>query len=300
VWGSALLRSTRVELGRIGVWAGGLWRDRSRIAEAQEVASQLEELGYGTLWLSGGHKGPLYDLFEPLLDATKTMTIASGIASIWHTAPEVARDTFADFEAAFPGRFLLGLGVSHAPFVEQSGAKYEHPYTQMVEYLDALDRGPRAVPKDRRILAALGRRMLLLAAERSLGAHPYFVPIEHTFLARETLGEGPLLAPEQAVVVDSDRQTALSVARRYLDVYLALPNYTSNLRDLGFSSADLEPPGTEETADRLVFTGEAASIANRVGEQFAAGADHVCLQVLTADSSRFPRAEYEKLARVLI
>lgn len=288
-----------MELGRVGVWAGGPWRDRSRTAEAQEVAAELEALGYGTLWLSGGHKGPLYDLFRPLLDATKTMTIASGIASIWHTAPEVAKDTFADFESTYPGRFLLGIGVSHAPFVEGTGATYEHPYEQMIAYLDALDRRPRPVPKERRILAALGPRMLRLAAERSLGAHPYFVPVEHTAFAREVLGEGPLLAPEQAVVFERDRETALRVAREHLAVYLRLPNYTMNLRRLGFFDADLELSGSEATADRLVFMGDAKTIADRVQGHFVAGADHVCLQIFSADASRFPRGEYAQLAALL-
>lgn len=289
-----------MELGRIGVWAGGPWRDRDRVAEAQDVVAVLESLGYGTLWLSGGFKGPIQNLYEPLLDATKTMTIASGIASIWHTSPDVAKDAFAEFEKAYPGRFLLGIGASHAPFVERSGESYDHPYAHMVEYLDALDQGPRPVPANRRILAALGPRMLRLGAERSLGAHPYFVPVEHTEIAREILGEGPLLAPEQAVVVERDRETALRVAREHLKVYLALPNYTSNLRRLGFTDADLEPPGSASTADRLVFMGDARTVAHRVGEHFSLGADHVCLQVLAADASVFPRDEYAQLAEVLV
>lgn len=288
-----------MNLGRIGVWASGPWRDRTRVAEAQDMAAELEDLGYGTVWLSGGFKGPIRDLFDPLLEATKTMTIASGIASIWHTAPDVAKVAFSEFESKYPGRFLLGIGASHAAFVEGSGTSYEHPYTRMVEYLDALDKGPRPVPMERRILAALGPRMLRLAAERALGAHPYFVPVEHTAFARETLGEGRLLAPEQAVVVERDRETALRVARAHLNVYLALPNYTSNLRRLGFTDAELEPPGAETTADRLVLMGDAATVADRVGEHFAAGADHVCLQVLAADSSRFPLCEYRQLARTL-
>jgi probable F420-dependent oxidoreductase len=294
-----LIRSTGMELGRIGVWAGGPWRDRNRVAEAQDVAAELESLGYGTLWLSGGFKGPIQDLFEPLLDATKTMTIASGITSIWHTPPDVAKAAFAEFERAFPGRFLLGIGASHATYVERSGTSYDHPYTHMVEYLDALDEGPRPVPTERRILAALGPRMLRLSADRSLGAHSYFVPVEHTKLARQTLGDRPVLAPEQAVIVERDRQTALRAAREYLNVYLALPNYTSNLRRLGFTDADLEPPGPESTADRLVFMGDAPTVARRVGEHFSAGADHVCLQVFATDPSRFPRSEYAELAELL-
>ncbi len=289
-----------MELGRIGVWAGGPWRDRDRVAEARDVAAELESLGFGTLWLSGGYKGPIQGLFEPLLDATKTMTIASGIASIWHTSPDVAKDAFAEFEKAYPGRFLLGLGASHAPFVERTGVVYDRPYSHMVDYLDALDQGPRPVPADRRILAALGPRMLRLGAERSLGAHPYFVPVEHTEFARKILGKGPLLVPEQAVVVERDRETALRVAREYLKVYLALPNYTSNLRRLGFSEDDLEPPGPASTADRLVFMGDAQTVAHRVGEHFSLGADHVCLQVFAADAGRFPLNEYAQLAEVLL
>ncbi len=282
------------------MWAGGPWRDRSRVAEAQEVASELETLGYGTLWLSGGYKGPFRDLFEPLLDATKTMTIASGIVSTWHTSPDVAKETFFEFESTYPERFLLGIGASHAPYVERTGNAYEHPYAHVVDYLDALDAGPRPVPKDRRVLAALGPRMLRLAGERSLGAHPYFVPVEHTRVARDTLGPGPLLAPEQAIVVDQDREVALRVAREYLDVYLNLPNYTSNLRHLGFTDADLVPPGSESTAERLVFMGDAADVASRVPAHFVAGADHVCLQVLAADPGQFPRAEYAQLAKALL
>jgi len=250
--------------------------------------------------MSGGFRGPIDEMFRPLLEATTKMTVASGIASIWHTPAEEASATFSEFEDRYPGRFLLGLGASHQVFVEGSGQAYLHPYRHMAEYLDALDTKAPAVPRQRRILAALGPRMLELARARTAGAHSYFVPVEHTAMARSILGAQALLAPEQAVVVETDPEIARGVAREHLAVYLALPNYTNNLRRLGFSEADIEPPGTDSTVDRLVAWGDAATIASRVGSHFDAGADHVCLQVLTADSKRFARTEYAALAAALI
>jgi probable F420-dependent oxidoreductase len=188
-----------VDLGRIGVWWSGAWR----LAEhpAVDVAAELESLGYGALWSSGGFDPGFSSTFGRLLASTKRIAVASGIVSMWAGAPSDVGPAVAELEAHFPGRFLLGIGASHAPLVSD----YARPYSHMVTYLDELDALATPVPADRRVLAALGPRMLKLAAQRSAGAHPYFVPAEHTAQARSILGPAPLLAPEVAVVLESDR-----------------------------------------------------------------------------------------------
>jgi len=290
-----------VNLGQIGIWCGGVWRVDEHAAEAGDVAAELERLGYGTLWLSGGFTPGFTGRFRMLLDATSRISVASGILSIWLASPAEAAKGFAELEAAHPDRFLLGLGVSHAPAVESRGESYTRPYSRMVRYLDDLDRQEPLVPADRRVLAALGPRMLTLAARRAAGAHPYFVPPEHTARAREILGDGPLLAPEQAVVLETDPALARQIARSHTEYYLSAPNYTSNLRRLGFGDADLEGGGSDRLIDAVVAWGDVATVAERVREHHQAGADHVCVQVLTATSGEaFPRAEYRALAEALL
>ena len=202
---------------------------------------------------------------------------------------------FRSLDAQYPGRFVLGLGASHAPLVEN----YTRPYSRMVAYLDTLDVAGPEVGKDRRMLAALGPRMLELARDRAAGAHPYFVPVEHTAHARTILGKGPLLAPEVTVVLESDPTTARNLARTFTAGYLTLPNYANNLRRLGFGDEDLAGGGSDRLVDAVVAWGDVDAVASRVQEHRAAGADHVCIQVLPIRDS-FPVTAYRELAPALL
>lgn len=219
---------------------------------------------------------------------------------IWHSTPPQTTSAVADLDRAFPGRFLLGLGASHAPRVEGEGRRYVRPYSRMVSYLDGLDAERPPIPQDRRVLAALGPRMLRLAADRSAGAHPYFVPVEHTALARESLGRGPLLAPEQAVVLEADPDAARAIARRHMAGYLRLPNYTDNLGRLGWDEDDLADGGSDRLVDAIVAWGGVEQIRSRLCAHREAGADTVCVQVLTAEPEQFPRAQFRELAPALL
>jgi probable F420-dependent oxidoreductase len=277
----------------VGVWWSGTWRVAGDTSA--DVAAELEELGYTALWSSGGFRPGLSAHFEKLLAATTRMMVCSGIVSIWPASPEETAGAVADLDLRHPGRFVLGLGASHAAIVEN----YTRPYSQMAAYLDVLDTGGPSVAKDRRILAALGPRMLRLSAERAAGAHPYFVPVEHTALARETLGADALLAPEISVVLENDVSTARHVARTWAAGYLSLPNYANNLRSLGFGDDDLAAGGSDRLIDAVVMWGGPDRIADRVREHFEAGADHVCVQVL-APLESFPLTAYRDLAPALL
>jgi len=289
-----------MELGSVGVWGSGLWLEESRRAEAKDVAAELDELGYAALWLSAGFGQGLPTLFGELLGATRRMRIASGILSIWHATATQATDGFWALERAHPGRFLLGLGASHAPRVDADEKRYERPWSRMVGYLDELDAERPGVPPECRVLAALGPRMLRLSAERTTGAHPYFVPVEHTALARQTLGPGPLLAPEQAVVLETDPELARGLARGHMKGYLRLPNYTKNLRRLGYSDQDLDGGGSDRLVDAIVAWGDMDQIAERVRAHGDAGADSVSVQVISERPTEFPREQYRRLATALL
>jgi probable F420-dependent oxidoreductase len=282
------------ELGRFGVWWSGSWHDADN--RELNVAAELESLGYGTLWSSGGFEPGLAPRFGQLLAATDRAVVASGIASIWTTTPADVAPAVADLEERFDGRFLFGIGASHSVAVQN----YSRPYSRMVEYLDGLDAvDGRGVPQEQRVLAALGPRMLELAKERAAGAHPYFVPVEHTAYARDVLGPGPLLATEVAVVLETDRDAALKQAREYASIYLPLPNYANNLRRFGFTDEDIiEGGGSDRLIEAVIPWGDAATVAERVRAHLDAGADHVCVQVI-ADYSRFPLAAYRELAPAL-
>lgn len=283
-----------MELGRVGIWWSGSWR-----VEGTDAAAEAEELGYRTLWLSNGLGDQLSDRFGRLLSATRTAVVASGIVSIWHTPAANVTEALSRIEPGRSQRFLLGLGVSHAPLVDLLGQRYERPYERMVTYLDALDDldgGAPGVGADRRVLAALGPRMLRLAATRALGAHPYFVPVEHTARAREVLGPGPLLAPEVAVVLEADPTAARELARRYTEGYLRLPNYANNLRSLGYGEDDLAGAGSDRLVDDIVAWGDVDAIAARVRAHHEAGADHVCIQVVADMAAGFPIEAYRRLA----
>lgn len=279
-----------MRLGKVGVWWSG-WRGDPDAGSARAI----EELGYGAFWASGRFEPGLWPGFAAVLEATRHLVVASGIASIWVTPPEELADAFFELDSQYPGRFLLGLGASHAVRVHD----YARPYGHMVDYLDRLDAGARPVPHDRRLLAALGPKMLALSSLRSAGAHPYFVPVEHTRQARRLLGDGPLLAPEVTVVVERDPDAARALARTFTTHYLALPNYADNLRRLGFGDGDIAGGGSDRLVDAVVAWGDPAAVADRVRAHHEAGADHVCIQVVSADGE-FPLAAYQALARELI
>jgi probable F420-dependent oxidoreductase len=285
-----------VDIGATGIWSREL-RFHADRAEAREAAVELEELGFDALFIPDVGGDVLGSVTE-LLEATRAIPLVTGILNIWmHPAAEVAAGV-ATIEQDHPGRFLLGLGASHAAVVDAEGPpRYERPYSAMVDYLDALDAQPQAPAP--RILAALGPRMLELARERSDGAHPYLVPPEHTRLARETLGEELLLAPELSVLLDSDPDRALERARAFVSDYLRLPNYTNNLRRLGFGDGDLADGGSERLVRALVAFGEEDAVLEGVAAHRDAGADHVTLHVIGAGET-LPREDWRRLAAALL
>ncbi|MGQ4416275.1 LLM class F420-dependent oxidoreductase [Streptomyces sp. SAS_269] len=279
-------------VGRYGVWSVGLRSEdpalRGAIADA---AAELEQLGYGAAWL-GGSSAPRHAL--PLLEATSRLTVGTSIQSIWQYEAEESAAAFAEVESAHPGRFLLGLGVSHAKLAEQ----YRRPYSALVAYLDALDKA--GVPVGRRVLAALGPKTLELSRDRAAGSVPYLVTPEHTARAREILGEAPLLAPEFKVVLETDPAKARTLAREHLAMYLALPNYTNNFQRLGFTEDDLTAGGSDRLVDALYAWGPEDRIRGRITAFHEAGADHVALQIVDGgDRDNLPREAWRRLSDLL-
>ncbi|WP_159767006.1 LLM class F420-dependent oxidoreductase [Streptomyces sp. HM190] len=279
--------------GRYGIWSAGLRsEDPARRDELVEAAAELEELGFDTVWLGGS---TTVRHAVPLIEATSRLTVATGIQSIWRYEAADTAAEYAALEAAHPGRFLLGLGVSHAQLTD----RYRRPYAAMVAYLDALDAA--GVPAERRVLAALGPRMLRLSRDRAAGAHPYLVTPEHTAEARETLGAGPLLAPELKVVLEADPTRARATARAHLSFYLGLPNYTNTFLRLGFTDSDLSDGGSDRLIDAVYAWGDEDRVRARVDEFHAAGADQVALQVLDEGTTgdALPRESWRRLAALL-
>jgi probable F420-dependent oxidoreductase len=277
----------------------GVWSPQLREGDAHEVAAaaaELEELGYGAIWVPGREHDDLEERLRLLLAATERIMVATGIVSIWTHPADATAALQARLTSEFPGRFLLGLGVSHAPAV---GDRYRKPLTEMTRYLDALDAAEPPVPRTERVLAAIAPRMLELARERARGSHPYLVTPEHTRAARDALGPDALLAPEQTVVLEEDPEAARAVAQQWLARYLQLPNYVNNWLRTGFDDADIEDGGSDRLVDALVAWGGVDAIAIRVDEQRAAGADHVALQVLTSDAAQLPREQWRRLADAL-
>ncbi|MEV0381437.1 TIGR03620 family F420-dependent LLM class oxidoreductase [Nonomuraea sp. NPDC050643] len=269
-------------LGRVGVWSSTL--SGQPAAFEREAAAEMESLGYTTLWIGESPRGKEALVHSAiLLEGTRSMTIATGIANIWVRDATAAANGANALAEASGGRFVLGLGVSHAPLVSSRGHDYRKPVSAMRAYLDAMDEaeyeGPLAEPAPR-LLAALRPGMLELAAQRTYGAHPYFVTPEHTARARAVLGPGPVLAPEQTVILDTDPDSARRTARRFTATYLRLPNYVNNLRDLGFDDAEFADGGSDRLVDAIVAWGDPDTIIERVRAHLDAGADHVCVQPL--------------------
>jgi probable F420-dependent oxidoreductase len=281
-------------LGPVGIWARELRFDPDPAAIA-DAAAELDELGYRTLWIPDAG-GDVFGAVDLLLDAAPTATIATGILNIWmHEPAVVARET-ARREETHPGRFVLGLGASHAALVE----RYAKPWSAMRDYLEALDATTPAVPADNRLIAALGPRMLRLAAERSAGAHPYLVTVEHTRAAREALGAGGILAPEIPIVLDEDPARGLERARAHVADYLELPNYARNVLRMGFGEEDLRDGGSDRLVHAIVAVGDEEAIAARVAEHLDAGADHVCIQAVGPMGQPLPREAWRRLAPAVV
>jgi probable F420-dependent oxidoreductase len=299
---SEAVERSKPDFGRVGIWTGTL--DTVPSVEAQRLAGVLEEAGFPLLWIPETVGRDPFVTAALLLSATSTLSVATGIANIYARDAVTMANTQRTLEEAFPGRFLLGLGVSHAHLVDRvRHHDYSKPYSHMVQYLDDMDTATfRAVgPAERppTVIAALGPKMLELAGRRTAGAHPYFVPVEHTARAREILGPEPLLAPEQMVVLETDRTKALEIARTGMSVYLRAPNYVNNLKRLGFTDDDVADGASERLVDAIVATGDVGAARDRVEAHLAAGADHVCVQVLAGDF-RPNEGAWRELAAALI
>ncbi len=292
-----------LDMGRVGVWTFAL--ELQPAARAQEAVAELESLGYPALWIPEAMGREALTHAGLLLAGSRRIIVATGIANVWGRDAMTMAAGQKTLDEAYPGRFVLGIGVSHAPLVEgMRGHRYDKPLSFMRRYLDAMDVAPflAAQPSQagRRVIGALAPKMLALAARRTDGAHPYFVPPEHTARARETLGTGPLLAPEQAVVLETDPSIARTIARAHMTMYLGLPNYTNNLRSLGFGDDDLRDGGSDRLVDAIVAWGDIDAILARVRAHHDAGADHVCIQVLAADPRALPLPEWRRLAPALL
>ena len=270
----------------------GIWTTYRRIGEDQAgmAAKLAEDLGYGTFWLGGS---PRLSSVRPLLEATTGIAVGTSIVNMWAYDPAELAAEDAELAPAFADRLLVGVGVGHP----EATSDYSKPFTAMRAFLDGLDAAATPIPKERLAIAALAPKMLALSAERSLGALPYFVPVEHTRVAREQLGAGVLLAPEVAVVLDTDAESARAKAREFAHMYLGLTNYTNNLLRLGFTDADVADGGSDRLIDAVVPHGSARELAEVVHSHFAAGADHVAIQIIGEEG--VPREGWTALAEAL-
>ena len=261
--------ASKPNLGRFGSFGRGV---------TPEQAKDIEALGYGSVWVGGSPPAELAWV-EPILEATTTLQVATGIVNIWSDAAKPVAESFHRIDRAYPGRFLLGIGVGHPEAITE----YRKPYDALVEYLDELDE--HGVPANRRVVAALGPRVLKLSARRSAGAHPYLTTPEHTAQARELMGPAAFLAPEHKAVLTTDAEHARAVARKMLPVYFNLANYRNNWKRLGFSEEEVTFPGSDRLIDSVVAYGTPEAIAARLKEHLDAGADHVPVQILTKDEN---------------
>ncbi len=297
------MQNPHIDIGTYGLWTASL--DMVPAGAAREGAAEIEQLGFGALWIPETVFREVFLEASLLLEATSTLKVATGIANRYARDPLTTNAAMQTLNEAFPGRFLLGLGVSHGHLV--AGVRkqnYDKPYSAMVEYLDAMESAlymaPKGEPPAQMVLAALGPRMLRLAAERTAGAHPYFVPPEHTVVAREALGAEPLLAVEQMVVLDENPETARATARQHMAIYLGLPNYANNLMRLGFTEDELtQGGGSDRVVDAIVAWGDEEAVLARVGQHLDAGADHVCIQVLEDDPTSLPSRGWARISDAL-
>jgi probable F420-dependent oxidoreductase len=264
------------ELGRYGVWTFGVPKP--------EQAAQIEKLGYGALWIGGSPAGDL-SYVEPILEATESLHVATGIVNVWQAPAEQVAEAYHRVEDAYPGRFVLGIGIGHPEHTEE----YRKPYDVLVEYLDVLDN--LKVPTSRRVIAALGPKVLKLSAQRSAGAHPYLTTPQHTGEARNLLGPTVFLAPEHKVVLARDAEASRKIGREAVDFYLNLSNYLNNWKRLGFTDDDLAKPGSDRLIDAVVAHGTPEDIVKKLNEHVAAGADHVAIQVLGGWDNLLPTLE---------
>jgi probable F420-dependent oxidoreductase len=290
-------RAMTYQLRGVGVWSGSLRYGDA--AASGDAAAELESLGYSALWLPdiGGN---LFESLENVLRVTKDITIATGILNLWMQDAELTAAEYTRLVAAYGRRLLLGIGVSHAPLIDRTEAgRYAQPLARTEAYLDALDAIDPTVPVADRLLAALGPKMLALSGAKASGTHPYNVMPEHTAAARAALGPGKLVAPEQAVVLETDPDKARAIARRFLSTYLALPNYANNWFRFGFTPDDTLDGGTDALIDALIVWGDVDTIVARVQAHFDAGADHVCVQALSDDPSGYSLATLRELAPAL-
>jgi len=291
-----------MDLGRVGCWQAEIITEAA--VNVRAAVAELEELGYGTLW----YPEPLIakDCFAAgaiVLAASESVKVATGIANLWARDAMTMAAGERTLAEAFPGRFVLGLGVSHAEQVSEHGFDYSKPVSLMRDYLDRMDATPNIAQAPEipatRLLAALRPKMLELARDRTAGAHPYLVPVEHTRRAREILGEGKLLATEVTVILEHDPDTARRIAREFTPFYLSKANYAKNLVWLGYSEDEVKDGGSDRLIDDLVGWGDLDAVTARVKEHLDAGADHVCVQVLN-ESAGFPMAELRALAPSLL
>jgi probable F420-dependent oxidoreductase len=277
-----------MDMGKIGIWTS--YRPFG-IERAGEAAKLVEHLGYSAWWVGGSPHVP--DV-RPILEATSTLVAATGILNVWINDPAETAAADAALRTEFPERFMVGIGIGHP----EATSDYRRPLAAMRAFLDGLDASPTPPPVDGRCLAALGPKMLDLAGERAAGTHTYFVPVEHTRLARQRLGPGALVAPEVACVLDTDPVRGKAVAREYAKLYLGLRNYTQNLLNLGFTQGDLADGGSDRLIDAVIPQGSAGRIAEVVRAHLDAGADHVCLQPLGEEG--IPRNSWTALAKALL
>lgn len=285
-------------LGRYGIWARELrFGDPG---EAVEAAAELEQLGFSALWIPGGGGGDVLDCVETMLRATTAATVATGILNVWAHEPADVAATEARLDAEHGARFLLGLGVGHARFVDaEAPGRYTRPVGTMASYLDALDEHTPPATRPTRVLAALAPRMVALAGDRTSGVHPYMTTVEHTRWVRGKLGVGAIVAPALGVVLEEDPDSARAEARLDLALYLTLPNYVRTWLRLGFTEADLAHGGSDRLVHALYGLGSPERVAERVAEHLDAGASHVCLRVITNQPERLARAEWRRLAAAL-
>jgi probable F420-dependent oxidoreductase len=290
------------QLGRVGLWTRQL--DVQPARQVQEAIAELEALGWGSLWFWEVFGREALTSAALLLGATQQMVIASGIANIWARDPVAMAAAQRTLGEAYPGRFVLGIGVSHGPLVDARGHRYERPVDKMRSYLDAMDaapwQGPPVPEVPPLVLAALGPRMLELAAERSAGALLYNGTPEATATARSVLGSGPLLAAEQAVLLEEDPAEARRIAREFMALYLTLPNYTGAWDRAGFGPEEQAEGGSDRLVDAVVAWGGPETISERVRAHLDAGADHVCVQVLDPDPNGLPMASWRALTPALL